>query len=82
MLVSIVQIGNSKGIRLPKSILRELNITDKVEMTINKDELIIKKADRKPRQGWNEAFANLPETKEDTLLLPEYIDNESFEWVW
>ena len=42
MLASVVQIGNSRGIRLPKRIIHELKIKDKVELTVNKDELIIK----------------------------------------
>jgi antitoxin MazE len=82
MLASVVQIGNSRGIRLPKRIFHELNIKDKVELTINKDALIIKGVKKRPRQGWSEAFAKRPADKEDKLLLPENIDDETFEWVW
>jgi len=83
MLASVIQIGNSRGIRLPKRILHELHIKDEVELTIKKNELIIKKGlDKKPRQGWNEAFAKMSAEKEDKLLLPENIDSETFEWVW
>jgi antitoxin MazE len=82
MLASVVQIGNSRGIRLPKRIFSELNIKDKVELTINKDKLIIKGIKKRPRQGWNEAFAKKPTDKADKLLLPDNIDNETFEWVW
>ena len=48
MLASVVQIGNSRGIRLPKRIFQELNIKDKVELTINKDALIIKGVKKRP----------------------------------
>jgi antitoxin MazE len=82
MLISVVQIGNSRGIRLPKRIFHELNIKDKVELIINKDELIIKGVEKKPRQGWSEAFAKMSADKADKLLLPENIDDETFEWVW
>ena len=82
MMVSVVQIGNSRGIRLPQKILSELNIQDEVEMVIHKDELIIKSVEKKPRQGWDEAFAKMSEAKEDKPLLPENIDSETFEWVW
>jgi antitoxin MazE len=82
MLASVVQIGNSRGIRLPKKILHELNIKDKVEFIINKDALIIKGVKKRPRQGWSEVFAKMHEDKTDKLLLPETIDNETFEWVW
>ena len=82
MTVSVVQIGNSRGIRLPQNILSELNIRDEVEMVTRKDELIIKSVEKKPRQGWNEAFAKMSEAQADKLLLPENIGGESFEWVW
>ena len=82
MLASVVQIGNSRGIRLPKRIFNELNIKDKVELTINKDKLIIKGVKKKPRQGWNEAFAKGAEDKAEKLLIPENIDDKTFEWVW
>ena len=82
MLASVVQIGNSRGIRLPKKILNELNIKDEVELIINKETLIIKGVKKRPRQGWSEAFAEMSAGKEDKQLLPENIDNEAFEWVW
>lgn len=81
-MVSVVRIGNSRGIRIPQKILSGLNIQDKVEMVIHKDELIIKNADKKPRQGWNEAFAKMSEAEADKLLMPENIDSGNFEWVW
>jgi antitoxin MazE len=82
MIVPVVRIGNSRGIRLPKNVIQKLNFVDDVEMTVYDDELIIKSVKKTPRQGWNEAFAKMPETKEDTLLLPESIDDKTFEWVW
>ena len=82
MLASVVQIGNSRGIRLPKRIIHELKIKDEVELIINKDELVIKGVKKRPRQGWDEAFAKMSADKADKLLIPDNIDNETFEWVW
>lgn len=36
MLVSVVTIGNSKDIRLPKTILEQLNISNKLDLTNTK----------------------------------------------
>ena len=82
MTASIVQIGNSRGIRLPKDILRELNIRDEVEMTVRNGSLIIKNIEKKPREGWDEAFSQMSMIKEDTLLMNDTIGNDDFEWVW
>jgi len=53
-----------------------------MKIIINKDELVIKGVRKRPRQGWDEAFARMSADKEDKLLLPDTIDNEAFEWVW
>ena len=82
MIVPVIQVGNSRGIRLPKSVLQKLNLKDNVEMVINDDELVIKSVVKKTREGWNEAFAKMSKEKEDTLLMPEGIDADNFEWVW
>ena len=82
MLASVVQIGNSRGIRLPKNILCELNIEDEVEMTVQNDSLVITSVKRKPRTGWNEAFAKMSKFREDILLLNENLDSKDFKWVW
>ena len=82
MVASVVQIGNSRGIRLPRNILRELSIQDEAEMIIHNDALLIKSVEKKPRKGWNEAFAKMSKDKADKLLLPDNIDSEDFEWVW
>ena len=82
MTVSVVQIGNSRGIRLPKNILRELKIKDEVEMTVSNDSLIIKSVEIKPREGWSEAFSQMAKEKEDKLLLNENLISDSIEWVW
>ena len=82
MTATVVQIGNSRGIRLPKNILRELKIRDEVEMTVSNDSLIIKSVERKPREGWNEAFSQMSQNKDDELLLDDNIDSDDFEWVW
>ena len=42
MEVSVVKIGNSRGIRFSKTIIERYNIRDTVEMILNKNHIIIK----------------------------------------
>ena len=51
MLTTVQKWGNSQGVRLPKSVLEELSLkeNDPVEITTEKDLIIIKKAARKRR---------------------------------
>lgn len=78
MDVSVIQIGNSKGIRLSKSLLERYNIKDTVELIFEKGYFIIKpKAE--PRKGWEAAFKKMNESGEDQALLPDIFDDENLE---
>ncbi|WP_192821463.1 AbrB/MazE/SpoVT family DNA-binding domain-containing protein [Rufibacter sp. LB8] len=78
MEVSIIQIGNSKGFRLPKAILERYNIKDKVEMILEKGQIVLKPIDQ-PRKGWDLAFKKMHESGEDQLLLNDVFEDENFE---
>lgn len=41
MKTSIIAIGNSKGVRIPKPLLEESGLTGRVEMTVKKGEIKI-----------------------------------------
>jgi antitoxin MazE len=55
MKVSVIQIGNSKGIRLEKALLEKYDIKDAVELILEKGFIIIKPISS-PRKGWDKAF--------------------------
>jgi antitoxin MazE len=80
MLVSVIPIGNSRGIRIPKNIITELKIEDKVEMEVQDNEIVIRRSGKRPRQGWDESFSKMHELSEDKLLIPDTLENNSFKW--
>ena len=82
MEISIIKIGNSKGIRLPKTVLRQFSIEDKLEMEVHESEIVLKPVKKTPRKGWKEAFEKMHEKEEDTQLLPSFEEEENFEWEW
>lgn len=78
MELSIINIGNSKGIRLSKTILEKYNISDKIELILEKGYIIIKpKAE--PRKNWEKAFKKMSEAKDDQLLMDDVFIDENFE---
>ncbi|TXK47140.1 AbrB/MazE/SpoVT family DNA-binding domain-containing protein [Pontibacter qinzhouensis] len=80
MEVSIIKIGNSKGLRLSKSILERYNIKDKVELILEKGQIILKPIEQ-PRKGWDKAFKEMQENNDDQLLIDDMFGDESFdEW--
>jgi len=78
MELSIVQIGNSKGIRLAKTVLEKYNFIDKVELIL-KDDFLILKPLKKVRAGWGEAFKEMAEKGEDELLIDDLFEDEEWE---
>lgn len=82
MLVSLVQVGNSKGIRLPKSVLDQCQIEDKLEMEVTNNEIILKPIKNKPRAGWSEKFKEMKENGDDELLMDDALDLGDFDWEW
>ena len=78
MELSIIRIGNSKGIRLSKSILERYNLQDKVEVILEKGRIILKPVPN-TRQGWGEAFREMHDKQGDTLLMPDVFEEEE-EW--
>lgn len=82
MLVSVISIGNSKGIRIPKPILDQLQVKDQLDLEINNSQIILKPIKNVPRDGWDESFAKMHDLNEDLLIDESVTDSEAFEWVW
>lgn len=81
METAIIQIGNSKGLRLSKTILEKYNITEKVELILEKEQIIIKPID-KPRKNWENQFKKMSENKDDKLLINDVFEDENLEeWI-
>jgi antitoxin MazE len=78
MEIQVVKIGNSKGIRLSKTLLERYNIRDKLEIIFEKGYLILKPVS-KPRSGWEEAFKKMHDNKDDQLLFDDVFQDENLE---
>ena len=78
MEVSVIPIGNSKGIRLTKTLLEKYNIQDSVELILEKGYIILKPK-AKPRQGWEKSFRKMHENGDDKPLMSDVFEDENFE---
>ncbi len=78
MDVSVIAIGNSKGIRLTKMLIEKYNITDTVELTLEKD-CIVLKPKKTSRNNWEQSFKKMHESGDDKLLMDDVFDDENFE---
>jgi len=78
MEVSVVKIGNSRGIRFSKTIIERYNIRDTVEMILDKGHIIIRPLAR-PRKGWDKAFIEMHANGDDKLIMPDIFEEENLE---
>ena len=78
MEISVIKIGNSKGIRLSKDILDRYNIKDKVNLVLEKGQILIKPVS-KPRVGWDNAFMEMHNNGDDNLLIDDVFEDENLE---
>lgn len=81
MKISVVRIGNSKGIRIPQSLLEQCDIKEAVDLRIEGKRLVLTPRRSKPRQGWTAAAQQMREAGDDELLIPDvFEDDVEVEW--
>jgi antitoxin MazE len=83
MKVKLVSIGNSKGIRIPRSIIRECGFGDQIEMRLGQGEVVLAPVPA-AREGWNAAFERMAAAGDDAPLVPERLDHDwdHEDWEW
>ena len=81
MKASIIKIGNSQGLRIPKPILEQCGFQGEVELEVRDKELIVKSPSQ-CRQDWGKAFEAMALNGDDQLI--EFAQNQwdEDEWEW
>ena len=78
MEINVINIGNSKGIRLPKAILEQYNISDTLELILEKGKIVLKPKSI-PRKGWEKSFQLMSINGDDKLIIDDIFDDEIIE---
>jgi antitoxin MazE len=83
MKTNIVQIGNSKGVRIPKTLLEQLHFEKSVEFQVLPEGLLLRpiheeaKNDSPARAGWDEMFQTaLGENADNSAEFAEWNQSE------
>ena len=79
----LVKIGNSRGVRIPKLLLDQLNLSVDVELEVQDDLLIVRPSSRS-RTDWADQFRQMAERGDDRLLDADVTltEWEATEWEW
>jgi antitoxin MazE len=84
MKARIVKIGNSQGIRIPKLLLERSNLAEEVELEAKNDCIIIRST-KQPRQDWEASFRAMAERGDDKLIDKDSLTQTRWdedEWEW
>ena len=84
MRARVVKIGNSQGIRIPKTLLDQTGILDDVELEVKQNQIVIRPISN-PRKDWEKAFKAMADREDDTLIngdenLSHSWDDEEWQW--
>ena len=83
MKINLISIGNSKGIRIPSSVIKQCGLGDELEMRIENGVIMLAPA-RGVREGWGAAFEKMAAAGDDAPLVPDTLENEfdAEGWTW
>lgn len=81
MKAQIIRIGNSQGIRIPKTLLEDGKISGEVELEIHDDGILIRSL-QKPRANWEAMFKAIADGEDDQPSVETPTQFEKKEWQW
>ena len=82
MEAKLIRIGNSKGIRLPKSMLVQTGMTERIKVEARGHSIILKPI-KEPRSGWEASFAkgsHAPGKEDRDWLDADLASGEGDNW--
>lgn len=82
MKTRLIRIGNSRGVRIPKALLKQSGLDDEVRLRVVEGAIIIE-AEPTARAGWADAAARARAEGDDGLLdehTPTRFDDSEWEW--
>jgi antitoxin MazE len=83
MQSTIRNIGNSKGIIIPQSFLKQCLIENEVTMEVKDNTIVISPVERVPRQGWVEQFQKANSLEDKEIFVDHSTSSfDDEEWTW
>lgn len=81
MKAQIIRIGNSQGVRIPKTLIEDGKLSGEVELELHEDGILIRSL-QKPRANWDAAFKSVADIDDDQPIVESHTDFEKKEWQW
>jgi antitoxin MazE len=81
MKAHIIRIGNSQGVRIPKTLLEDGKLSGEVELELHEDGILIRSL-QKPRANWDARFKSVADSDDDQQPAETPTEFEKREWQW
>jgi antitoxin MazE len=82
MRTSLQRIGNSQGVIIPKPLLAQIGLSGEVEMSVERDAIVLRKPRPAVRAGWADDSKALAAAGDDGLVWPEFANAEDADLTW
>ncbi len=83
-MVHIIQIGNSFGVRIPKTIIEQVGFKENMDLVFKvTEEGLLISHEKQVREGWEKKFISSKKGLKKSSLLGEFsneFDKEEWEW--
>ena len=83
-MAQIIHIGNSFGIRIPKTIIQQVGFKESMDLVfkITPEGLLIS-PEKQTREGWEQKFKSSKKGLKKSSLLGEFSNEfDKNEWTW
>ncbi len=81
MKAQVIRIGNSQGVRIPKTLLEDGKLSGEVELELHEDGILIRSL-QKARANWDAGFRAALEADDDQPAADTRTSFENKEWQW
>ena len=80
MRTSLVKIGNSKGVRLPRAVIEQAQLTDELQLEVGTG-VVVLRAIRSVRKNWEDDAARYRAASEDDMSDWDVVTGD-FDGEW
>ena len=81
----LIQIGNSQGIRFPKAVIEQCQLSRDIELDLHKDHIVVRSL-VSSRKDWDHAFASTKKAGKKEKMVAEVTALrhrwDETEWQW
>jgi antitoxin MazE len=82
MRTVIRKLGNSQGVIIPKPLLAQAGLEHEAEMVVENGAIVLRRPERRAREGWAQASQAIAAAGDDALVWPEFPNEGDTELEW